>query len=109
MAAAGAAAAAAKHRAEQEEEEEMTAYNSQDLNEGWEIKIVRSSTGAFKKPETFRKLIEEESRAGWILVEKFDNGRVRFKRPFAARERDTTLSSGIDPYRFVYVMSETAL
>lgn len=109
MAAGAAAAAAARQKAEHEEEEEMSEYSSQELNEGWEFKIVRSSTGAFKKHETFRKLIDEEARAGWVLVEKFDNSRVRFKRPASARQRDAALSADIDPYRIEFGMSEGAL
>jgi hypothetical protein len=107
--AAAAAAAAAKRKADQQEEEEMTNYSSQELDEGWEFKIVRSSTSAFKKPETFRKLINEEARAGWTLVEKFDNSRVRFKRLISARQRDAALGSEIDPYRIEYGISENML
>lgn len=82
-----AAAAAAERRRKQQEEEEITRYTEEDLKEGWEFKIVRSNTGAFHSPVTLRKLIEEETQAGWTMLEKFDDSRVRFKRPVSARQR----------------------
>ncbi len=108
MAAAGAAAAAAAQRAMEEEEEEMTPYSREELEQDWEFKIVRANTGVFNKPAVFNRLIEEEARAGWVLVEKFDNNRVRFKRPRSARLRDAQLPEGIDPYRVRFGMSEGA-
>jgi hypothetical protein len=94
-----AAAAAAKRRQEIEEEEFMTTYTAEDLREDWEFKIVRANFEAFRNPATLQHVIEEEARAGWMLVEKFDNGRVRFKRPASARANDHILSPDIDPYR----------
>lgn len=92
-----AAAAAARARAMREEEEEMTQYSPQDLDQGWEFKILRSATGRFQDPAYFRQCLDEEARAGWELVEKFDNDRARLKRPTSARTRDAAL--GVDPYR----------
>ena len=95
---AGAAAAAAAIRRQREEEEEtMTSYTPQELAEGWEFKILRSSTSAFRKPEALRAFLAEEARAGWVLVEKFDDGRIRLKRPASARDGDAKLD--FDPYR----------
>ena len=82
----------------------MTGYTPQDVAEGWEFKIVRSSTGAFRTPAFLRSVLDEEQRAGWTLVEKFDNGRIRLKRPASARANDTTLGS--DAYRTHVGMSE---
>jgi hypothetical protein len=107
--AAAAAAAAAKRRREQQEEEEMTKYSDEDLKEGWEFKIVRSNTGAFRSPATLQKPIEEETRSGWIMLEKFDDSRVRFKRPVAARGQDALMPADIDPYRTTYGISEGVL
>jgi hypothetical protein len=90
------AAAAAKKRQEQQEEEEMTQYSGQDLN-GWEFKIVRSITSRFSNHGAVQKLVAEESRAGWELVEKFDDNRIRFKRRIERRNQDQSL--GFDPYR----------
>jgi hypothetical protein len=106
--ASGAAAAAARQRM-LEEEEEMTAYSREDLASDWEFKIVRSATGAFRNPASLDKLRQEESQAGWELVEKFDNSRVRFKRPRSARENDSRLPQGMDPYRTNYGMDSAVL
>ena len=100
-----AAAAAAAQRQQMmfaEEEEDMTRYTQDDLGNNWEFKIVRSDSATFRKPEVLRKVIEEEARAGWVMLEKFDNSRIRFKRPRSARTRDALLPPGVDPYRTVY-------
>jgi hypothetical protein len=98
---------AASHRdaelaREGREEEDMTGYTHDDLKQDWEFKIVRSDSGAFRNPEVLDRLVEEEARAGWVLLEKFDDSRVRFKRPRSARSRDAFLPSGVDPYRTQY-------
>lgn len=103
---AGAIAAAAKRRREQQEEEDMTGYAQDELT-GWEFKIVRSTTGRFRNPETVRKLREEEAKAGWELVEKFDDSRIRFKRRVEKRREDPHL--GYDPYRTTYGIGEGTL
>jgi hypothetical protein len=108
MSGAVAAAAAAQRRRIEQEEEEMTTYGSEDLSRDWEFKIVRANTSAFGNPKHFNRLLEEEARAGWSLVEKFDNSRIRFKRPRAARTNDSTLPPGVDPYRVQYGMSTPA-
>lgn len=102
-----AAAAAQKKRQQQlhTEEENMTQYTREDLKDDWEFKIVRSGSGAFRKPEALEKLVEEEARAGWVMLEKFDDSRVRFKRPRTARARDGFLPEGVDPYRTRYDVS----
>jgi len=106
--AAGAAAAAARRRrAERQEEEQMTGYSATDLTDGWEFKILRSATGAFKKPDLLRQVLEEEGRAGWVMIEKFDAQRVRLKRPAAAKAGDAAL--GFDPYRTAVGISEGRL
>jgi hypothetical protein len=109
-AAAASAAAAAKRRRQMllaEEEESMTPYTQDDLNNDWEFKIVRSAAGAFRKPEVLNTLIEEEAQAGWVMLEKFDDYRVRFKRPCSARAKDAYLPAGADPYRTHYGVSIT--
>lgn len=86
----------------------MTTYSSEDLGQDWEFKIVRANTAAFKSPKRLHRLMEEEARAGWTMVEKFDNNRVRFKRPRQARLNDANLPPGVDPYRVHYGMSPAA-
>ncbi len=97
MSAAAAAGAAARAAAERKEEELMTPYTPDDLAEGWEFKILRSSTGGFRNPEWLRSVLDQEQRAGWTLVEKFDDARIRLKRPASARRNDATLD--FDPMR----------
>lgn len=101
---AGAAAAAAARRRREEEEEHMTPYTARDLAENWEFKILRSATGAFKDPAVMQHFLAEESQAGWTLVEKFDNSRLRLKRPAAAREQDAECI--FDAYRTRVGISE---
>ena len=80
----------------------MTPYTQEDLDGDWEFKIVRSSTGAFRKRERLEQLIEEEAQAGWTMLEKLDDYRVRFKRPRRARAQDDYLPPDVDPYRAYY-------
>jgi hypothetical protein len=102
MIGASAAAAAARKRM-LAEEEEMTPYSREDLDNDWEFKIVRSGGwGIFGNPARLNRLLEEEARAGWVMVEKFDNSRIRFKRPRSARVNDANLLPGVDPYRVDY-------
>jgi hypothetical protein len=100
------AAAAKKRREQQEEEQEKTGYK-QEVIEGWEFKIVRSMFGRFTSPENLKRVCEEEARAGWEMLEKFDNSRIRFKRRVEKRHTDPTL--GYDAYRTTYGMGEGTL
>jgi hypothetical protein len=84
------------------EEERMATYTSEELEEDWEFKIVRANSPAFRKSEVLQKLLQEEAVAGWTMVEKFDDSRVRFKRPRNAREQDAYLPEGVDPDRTQY-------
>jgi len=97
-------AAAARHRQMllEKEEEEMTQYTQDDLDHDWEFKIVRSNSTAFRKREVLDKLLEEEARAGWTMLEKLDDSRIRFKRPSRARAQDAYLPPDVDPYRTHY-------
>jgi hypothetical protein len=103
---AAAAAAAARKRREQEEEEKLTTYDSEDMK-GWEFKIVRSEMGKFKNRQFVEQVCKEEAQAGWEMLEKFDNTRIRFKRPIERRAQDPHLQ--IDPYRTSVGMSGGAL
>jgi hypothetical protein len=107
-AAAAAAAAARRRLLEEQEEQEMATYGSDDLAGDWEFKIVRSNTTAFRNPATLARLLHEEAQAGWVMVEKFDNTRIRFKRQRKARLNDSQLPHGFDPYRVHYGMSPAA-
>jgi hypothetical protein len=105
-AAAAAASAAAKQRADQEEEE-MTPYSADDLAQNWQFKILRSAAGKFRDPVWLHAVLAEEGRAGWTLVEKFDDARLRLKRPASAKARDAAL--GFDPLRTWVGISPTRL
>jgi hypothetical protein len=85
----------------------MTPYSPRDLAENWEFKILRSATGAFKDPVVMQRYLAEEAQAGWTLVEKFDNSRIRLKRPAAARQQDAQCA--FDAYRTRVGISEVGL
>ena len=92
---------------QQQEEEEMTRYPDDEPAEKWEFKIIRSWTGTFSHHERLREVLAEEARAGWELVEKFDDKRVRLRRPAAAGRDDHRLD--FDPYRTWIGVSEAGL
>jgi len=92
--AAGAASAAARRM--HQEEEDMTDYKNNDLD-GWEFKIIRTNTAKFRNFEAIQKLCQEEAKAGWEMLEKFDDYRIRFKRRVDKRSGDRYLET--DPYR----------
>lgn len=98
------AAAAARRRQAllEKEEESMTGYASGDLDGDWEFKIVRAGTPVFRRRETLEQLIQEEARAGWVMLEKLDDSRIRFKRQRSARTKDTYLPPDVAPYRTHY-------
>ncbi len=81
----------------------MTTYAPDDLQNDWEFKIVRANQGAFRNQAKLTKLVDEEKQAGWVLLEKFDDSRIRFKRQRSMQAHDPQLrSQGIDPYRTQY-------
>jgi hypothetical protein len=96
---------AAKKRQQEEEEQKLAQYNAEDLN-GWEFKIVHSTFGRFRNSEIIRRLMEEEARNGWEMVEKFDDYRIRFKR---RTDKRSLSSGGVDPYRTNYGTSQIIL
>jgi hypothetical protein len=100
------------------EEERLTPYDSNETIEtnatrrsskphdprlvGWEFKILRSESDRFSAPAVLQQACDEEALAGWILLEKLDDRRLRFKRPIAMREVIDPQTLGFDPYRSVY-------
>lgn len=76
---------------------------------GWEFKIVRAKRDLFRDPAVFQKLCQEEELAGWVMLEKLDDRRVRFKRPIAMREIIKPDFLTFDPYRCSYGSSFTPL
>jgi len=69
----------------------------QSATQQWEFKFLRCPQPCFRDAEVLQKVLSEEAVAGWMLVEKFDDKRVRLKRPVSARDRDESLD--LDPYR----------
>jgi hypothetical protein len=82
-----------------QEEEEMTPYTPKYLAEDWEFKILRSNLATFRNQEKLRAVLEEEKRGGWVLVEKFDDQRIRLKRPAGTKVVQGDFADGYDPYR----------
>jgi hypothetical protein len=70
----------------------------------WEYKIVRAPNGEFGQRDHLRALLEQEGRAGWQMLEKYDDWQVRFRRPRSARRWDGNLPPEIDPYRTIYAV-----
>ena len=105
-AAAAAVAAAQKAKLLRQEEEDMTKYTQDELN-GWEFKIIRSNFRSFRDYEKVQNICREEAQAGWELVEKFDDQRLRFKRKIENRSKDQYLET--DPYRTQIGMGEGKL
>lgn len=72
------------------------------VQQEWEYKIVRANRDLFRNPAVFQRLCKEEASVGWILLEKLDNRRVRFKRPTTIREQPPGKLPVFDPYRCSY-------
>ena len=88
----------AQHAAQRNvrEEEEMTPYSDRELKENWEFKIIRTIGTGFSKPEFLKKILAEEAQAGWTMVEKFDDFRIRLKRPASARAPSSRVMAAPD-------------
>ena len=86
-------AAARRRAARRKEEEELTSYTPTDMSEDWQFKIVR---GDFTTHEAVDAVIREQAQFGWIFLEKFDNSRIRFKRPASEASNDRGRPG--DPY-----------
>ncbi len=87
-------ASALQARKQADEEE-----NNPDLESpgSWEYKILRSRKNQFKDLDFQCQVLAEDAEAGWVLLEKIDNARLRLKRPIEERQRDELLE--FDPYR----------
>ncbi|MBP0001575.1 MAG: hypothetical protein J7641_21730 [Cyanobacteria bacterium SID2] len=66
---------------------------------GWEYKIIRSSRDIFRDPAILQRVREEEAEAGWILLEKLDDRRLRFKRSISLGQVIPLDRLRFDPYR----------
>ena len=77
-----------------------------DPEDRWEYKIVRARHGEFADRRHLHAVIQREARAGWRMIEKYDDHRLLFRRPRHARARDHHLPPGISPYQSEYRSEE---
>jgi hypothetical protein len=82
---------------EEAEEEALTPYTPASLAGDWEFKIIRSAFKQFGNSEVRERVLAEEGLGDWVLVEVFDDARIRLKRERVARPQKAT--EGYDPYR----------
>lgn len=62
-----------------------------------EYKIVQSTTPHFANTQNLARVLSEEAQAGWSLIEKLDNYKIRLQRDISHRQSDGNRS--LDPYR----------
>ena len=62
-----------------------------------EYKIIQSQTPLFSDTAKMHEVLDEEARAGWQLLEKEDNFRLKLQRNISHRSNDKNLE--IDAYR----------
>ena len=92
-------AAKRQQKQRREEEETKTPYTEEDLMNDFEFKILRDPLGRFSRENFRSRILQEESAAGWQLVEVFDGGRLRLKRVKDLHASAVPLPTGYDPYR----------
>lgn len=62
-----------------------------------EYKTIQSQTPLFSDTAKMHAVLAEEAKAGWQLLEKEDNYRIKLQRNISHRENDKNLD--IDAYR----------
>ncbi len=80
-------------------EETAIPYTLGELADGWEFKTIRSQLGLFVSREFRERILAEEGRAGWVLVEKFDDHQMRLKR--LRKLHPEPQVDDYDPYRII--------
>ena len=78
----------------------MTGYSPDDLSGDWQFKIVK---GTFKKRRQIEAVQQEQGEFGWVLVEVFDQTRLRFKRSSSEIAKDEFREG--NPYQTVSKVS----
>ena len=61
-----------------------------------EFKTIQAQTPLFADNKKMQEVLAGEAKAGWDLLEKEDNYRIRLQRDISNRENDKNLDS--DPY-----------
>lgn len=62
-----------------------------------EYKVIQSQTPLFADTAKMHEVLAQEAKAGWRLLEKEDNYRIRLQRAISERENDKNLD--FDAYR----------
>ncbi|MBT4212196.1 MAG: hypothetical protein HOE18_10145 [Porticoccaceae bacterium] len=62
-----------------------------------EFKTLQAQTPLFADTSKMQEILAEESKAGWDLLEKEDNYRIKLQRSIDNRSTDANLLT--DPYR----------
>lgn len=62
-----------------------------------EYKIIQSQTPLFASTPKMLEVLAEEAKAGWRLLEKEDNYRIKLQRDISNRDNDANLN--FDAYR----------
>jgi len=62
-----------------------------------EYKVIQSQTPLFADTAKMQDILAEEAKAGWRLLEKEDNYRIRLQRNISHRENDA--NPELDAYR----------
>ncbi len=81
---------------------EETTHNDRFPIPQWEYKIVRARRDLFRDRAVLEQLCHEEAQAGWQLLEKLDDRRVRFVRSVALRHHLDDRELPFDAYRTHY-------
>jgi hypothetical protein len=92
-------AAEEEPRTQVESEETALPYTPGELTDDWEFKMIRSNLGLFGGREFRERILAEEHRAGWVLVEKFDDHQMRLKR--LRKFHPEPEGEDYDPYRVI--------
>ncbi len=70
-----------------------------------EYKIIQSQTPMFTDTAKMHEVLEQEAKAGWRLLEKEDNYRLKLQRDISNRANDADLD--FDAYRTTVGVSST--
>ena len=62
-----------------------------------EYKVMQAQTPLFSDTAKMHEVLEQEAKAGWQLLEKEDNYRIKLQRNVSNRENDKNLD--FDAYR----------
>ncbi len=62
-----------------------------------EYKVIQAQTPLFSDTAKMHEILDQEARAGWQLLEKEDNYRIKLQRNISHRDNDKNLD--FDAYR----------